>query len=723
MTRTALAFLAGLLILQASGTTAGAASKKKPLDIRTLSTRADRISGGDVLVEIAPPSPPSPPDAAAARYAVALNGRDVSSAFRLQNGSLVGLVKGLIVGANELSATAWGVSDQRITLTNYPIAGPIISGPHQRPFVCQTGDFKLPDGSTLGAATDADCSAGTNVQYVYMPYDGKDLKPLANTRELPPDVATITTIRGTTVPFVVRVETGTINRGINQTLVLHDPTRDPAPTPFTPPPAWNRRLIALHGVGCPSGWFRQGGVMGVNPLAGANLARLGEGYAIFTNTLNHPTNSCNAFLAGETTMMGKEHAIETFGVPELTVSIGSSGGAYTSLQVADAFPGLFDGVLVNAVFPDALSIALAGADAHLLTHYFEATISDAFTDAQKVAVSGYSGVRALVDAANQSQRTDPVPGRTDVNGYNAAVWNAAVPAALRYDPAQNPHGARPTVFDAAANIYGVDTRSGFALRPFDNVGVQYGLAALKAGAITPQQFLDLNERIGGYDQDANYAAARSVGDAGAIKRAYQAGLTLGGGGGLKSIPVFDDGAYNDERGYHYQWFHFAIRERMAKQNGSAANHVMWRGPVQAERAWSVFIDWVSTKAKPAAAVDGCWTTKEGAAPAFVAERQTFGSKPDSPCNAAYPSAGFARHVAGGPLDANILKCQLKPIDPKDYPASFTAADLQRLRAIFPGGVCNWSKPGVGQTRVVTWASFGPAPENLVFDISRNKTSD
>jgi len=56
---------------------------------------------------------------------------------------------------------------------------------------------------------------------------------------------------------------------------------------------------------------------------------------------------------------------------------------------------------------------------------------------------------------------------------------------------------------------------------------------------------------------------------------------------------------------------------------------------------------------------------------------------------------------------------LKPVDKKDYPASFTAADLQRLRTIFPGGVCNWTRPGVNQTRVVTWASFGPAPEHLL----------
>ena len=52
---------------------------------------------------------------------------------------------------------------------------------------------------------------------------------------------------------------------------------------------------------------------------------LAEGYAIFSNTLNHPTNSCNAFLAGETTMMGKEHFIETFGVPRYTVTTGGIG--------------------------------------------------------------------------------------------------------------------------------------------------------------------------------------------------------------------------------------------------------------------------------------------------------------------------------------------------------------------------------------------------------------
>jgi hypothetical protein len=66
----------------------------------------------------------------------------------------------------------------------------------------------------------------------------------------------------------------------------------------------------------------------------------------------------------------------------------------------------------------------------------------------------------------------------------------------------------------------------------------------------------------------------------------------------------------------------------------------------------------------------------------------------SPCNELFPSFGFPRLVAGGPLAANNLQCRLKPIDPDDYAVSFTPAELERLRGIFPTGVCDWSKRGV-----------------------------
>ena len=335
--------------------------------IRTLSTRPDRVSGGDVLVEVSVPH-----EGRHHRVIISLNGRDITSAFRpgASPGTLVGLVQGLSLGRNTLRVEGKGVPHESLQLTNYPVTGPIISGPHLQPFICQTATFVLPDGTKLGPSLDPDCSAATKVTYVYRSTAGGAFKPLPGTTSLPADVAMTTTTAGKNVPFVVRVETGTMNRGIYQNSILFDPTRDPAPSPFSPPKGWNRRLIAVHGSGCPGGWYIQGPVEGASVL---DPLRLAEGYAMFTNTLNHPTNSCNPFLAGETTMMGKEHFIETFGVPDFTVSTGGSGGAYTSLQVGDAFPGLFQGALISATFPDALSIAEAGLDGHLLTHYFLTT--------------------------------------------------------------------------------------------------------------------------------------------------------------------------------------------------------------------------------------------------------------------------------------------------------------------------------------------------------------
>ncbi len=725
--------------------------------INLLSSKAEYVSGGDALVDIALPTLPA--GATAPALVVTLNGADVSATFKADTGThRKAVLGGLAAGANTLVATYGGPS-ATMKLTNYALTGPMLSGPQLSPFICQTQDFVLPDGSKLGAATDANCSAPTKVQYVYRAAAGGALKPLPDPKVLPADVATITTTAGVSVPFVVRVETGTMNRGIYQNAILFDPTKEGTPTPLTPPKGWNKRLIAVHGTGCAGGWYVQGSALGVSVLTGDNLTRLSEGYAVFNNSLNHPTNSCNATLAGETTMMGKEHFIKTYGVPSYTVSVGTSGGAYTSLQVADAFPGLFDGVYINATFPDAMSIAVSGLDAKLLSNYLLKNNGASLTEAQMVTVSGNKNARAWYDLAIQSGRTDPVPNRVDpipasplLGGYKSAIWNAAVPVSLRYDPLSNPKGARPTVFDVAKNIYGVDAATGFARRPYDNVGVQYGLAALNSGAITPAQFIDLNRKVGGYDQDGNYTAARAAGDEGAIKRAYQSGLQLGAGTGLSSIPIFDTSNYYDEDNYyHYQWFHFAVRERLAKSNGGdTRNHVMWRGGLsftelfgvpgadslavsQASngKSWSAFVRWMDAyKAdassasqrdkvianKPADAVDGCFT--KSTAPQFIAEKQTLGTQNSGQCNAIWPSWTAARIEAGGPVAADILKCQLKPVALADYKVALTDADKKALEAVFPSGVCDWSKPGVSQVATVPYASFGPSAVSLTFDVTK-----
>lgn len=730
-----LATVASAMLAGCGGGGHGDGAERLQAKASVLSTRAEYVTGGDALLKVDVPS-----GVTASDLKVTLNDKDVTSSFSANPAggpSLVGLVSGLANGSNKIRVNGSSVRASELTVTNYPITGPVFSGPHITPFVCQTQEFVLPDGTKLPASSDpATCAVPTVVQYVYLPVGGAAFRPIVSATALPSDVASTTTSSGATVPFVVRVETGTVDRGIYQFAVLHDPTKEAQPTPAAPPKAWNRRAIAIQGFGCPAGWYTQGAAIGnISGISGGmraeilDVARLGQGYATHSNTLQHASNNCNAVLASEAALMTKERFIETFGMPAWTVSHGCSGGSYGSTQPADRLPGLYDGVLIACTFPDPLAIAFEGQDSHLLTHYWAAANPGGFTDAQKIAVTGYKSVRAFTDAANQAGRTDPISGRVDVLGYTAGTFNAAVPVSARYNPGSNPTGARATVFDASRNIYGTDTK-GFALRPFDNVGVQYGLNALLGGAITIEQFLDLNEKVGGYDQDANYVTGRSVGDIGAIRRAKQAGLQLGGNGGLAEIPVFDvSGIYNDESGYHYQWFHFATRERLRQANGDTGNHVMWRGAaVPYDQAWATFVQWVEKyKADPAAdtqrakvirakpTADGCFD----AGGTFIAETQTFSSQSDLRCNTLYPSYGATRLSAGGPLSADVVKCQLKPITPTDYAGVImTATQMARLNAIFSNGVCEWSKGDASdQKGVVPYGSFGPSPVNLLFNIA------
>ena len=63
-------------------------------------------------------------------------------------------------------------------------------------------------------------------------------------------------------------------------------------------------------------------------------------------------------------------------------------------------------------------------------------------------------------------------------------------------------------------------------------------------------------------------------------------------------------------------------------------------------------------------------------------------------------------VAGGPMTNDVLKCQLKRVRAEDYKVKFASADIARLQKIFPDGVCDWSKPGVGQQPPKgTWQTF------------------
>ena len=127
------------------------------------------------------------------------------------------------------------------------------------------------------------------------------------------------------------------------------------------------------------------------------------------------------------------------------------------------------------------------------------------------------------------------------------------------------------------NMFGRDPTTGYANLPFSNRGIQYGLDALRTGAITPQQFADLNAHVGGLDDNGNFSAARIEGSDLAIQRAYA-------DGGVDTASNLNDVAIIDLRGPDEGSFHdvyrtYAMRDRLLRNFGTAANQVLWQGPV------------------------------------------------------------------------------------------------------------------------------------------------
>ena len=708
-----------------------------------LSAPPHLVSGGDALIQVDVRS-----NSMLDRVQVTLNGENITAEFHPVEGmkrALRGVVTGLSAGEHLLAVTVLDLkqnpipdSGAALTLTNWPMSGPMISGPHETPFLCQTHQFNIGPGlGPLGFPLDDNCSVTTRVDFFYRATD-HSFKLLATPEALPQDMEQTTTTEGNTVPYVVRVETGTINRAIYQTAVLAT-TTDSTPDPWRSAPGWNGRLVYLFGGGCRSGWYRQGSSTG----GVLNHMMLSQGFATASASLNVFGNNCNTLLAAESMMMVKERFIERHGIPHYTMGWGCSGGSYQIYYIADNYPGLLDGIIPQCSFPDvAFATGHVVTDAWLLEHYFNNRTALSWTPEAQRAVTGFGGVGHLSALSRQAARIDPLPGRL---GRSSAEFNAVVPQSLRYDPVTHPTGARATIYDHLVAVYGRQPDTGFARRPLDNAGIQYGLQALNQGAISTEQFLDLNEKIGGFDINANIVQVRTVADPDATRRAYESGQLLSGGGGLASMPILDvDVLYTDldESGdVHMKFQHFSTRERLRLANGRVDNHVMWSGagsvtpgPAGISRldlilrqALAQMDQWLDNirrdtsddppidkvvRNKPAELSDGCWSPDDD--PSFIEEPQEFGGVGSSLCNDWYPAFSSPRMVAGGPLANDIVKCRLKPIDFDDYAITFDLEEEDRLRQIFPDGVCDWQQPGVKQRPLTgLWLSFGPSPVNRV----------
>lgn len=657
------------------------------LEIKTLSSRPEFVSGGDTLLEVKAP----------AAVTLTLNGKDISAQLKLDPTTKTyrGLVSGLQLGDNTLVAKS-GKAQASLKVTNHPSTGPILSGSHLTPYECRTVE------SGLGQPLDANCSAKQKIEYFYRA-SNNTFKPLADPLARPADLVNTTTNDGKTVPYIVRVDSGTINRSIYRIAILDDPNPEAGAAraeSHMPSAGWNRKLAVSFGGGAGTQYNQ-----GVNQATGAlNHLYLSRGFAFMISTELVNQQHGNAVLQGEALMMLKEYFIERYGVPKWTVGNGGSGGAIQQLVITQIYPGLLDGLQPTLSFPDS---SLHTADAGLLQHFWRKADAKGWTEAKKTAVEGFT--KGTTAAWERSF----VPVLTATNVRGCAMNDAS----KVYDPVKNPKGVRCTMQEMRANIYGRDPKTSFARKPQDNVGLQYGLAALNNGAISVDEFLELNEKIGGNDIDGGFIPQRSVGDPVAIRALYASGLMNSGGGGLANVPILHARPYTDAIGdIHDRHRDLTIRARLQRANGRADNQVIWVGPpVDRANPTRNVVDlaalsldtmnkWLDAlvadpaplstakvvKHKPAEAVDAYWdaTGKK------VVEVATFDG--NGSYNQTYPMHSEPRLIAGAPLTNDIVKCQLKPINYAEYKVKFTDAQKARMATIFPTGVCDFTKPGVGQ---------------------------
>ncbi len=663
--------------------------------------RPELVSGGQVLIRVEVPA-----HTRAADVRITADGRDVTSSFQAQSdGTLLGLVTGLRIGRNRLVATA-PRQFASLRVTDHAITGPVFSGRQQLPFFCQTTSFGL------AASVQPDCSAPTQVSFDYFTTAGA-FEPLADPTSRPADLATAT-VNGKTVPYIVRVETGTIDRAVYQTAALYDGN---APSPLQPDSSWNGKLIYTFGGGCDAGFHQGTSTGGV-----LDDEFLSQGYAVASSTLNVLDNNCSTIISAEAAMMVKEHFIDTYGPVRFTIGWGGSGGAIQQYVIADSYPGILDGIIPSISFPDPLTTGGPVTDCRLLDQFF-AGPGASFTAAQQTAIAGYNDYTTCKS--------------WDVTFSNRATatgsCNSAIPLADQWNAVTNPGGVICNSNEQIVNQVGTDPATGFPNSALDNTGIQYGLAALKSGAITPAQFVTLNADIGGLDFTGATVPQRSQASRRALDAVYADDLFNSGSLGLRTTPVIDQRDDLDAAGLgndiHTTDWSFIMRARLLAANGTDGNQVIIENePTAAEvnaantyelgemDSWLTAIsnDHSGRNAqhkvladRPASLSDGCFVS------ATDLVHQTLTDPGAGQCGTLYPVAANPRLVAGAGLSMTALKCNLMPLRFSDYPVTFTTEQKQQLRQTFSSGVCDYRKPGVGfRQPIASWLSYGDNPDSV-----------
>jgi hypothetical protein len=712
-----------------------------PVQVRTLSGRADLVSGGDTLVEIAVPA-----GTALEHVKMTAGSRDVTGAFRPAGPGLRGLVTGLPLGSTPITATLGDGTSARLVVKNASQSGPVFSGPLITPWTCRNG------------ATTPDCAQAPHVVYLYKSTDptkagvpiqtpvgsvgASSLQPY-DPANPPSDVANTTTDNGKTVPFIVRYETGYSLRDQYRIAALWDPAQGKWPDPTAANPGFANKLVLTHGVSCDTAYES-----GSAPEVLVENA-LRQGFAVASHALDYAGHNCNLVTQAESLIMVKEMVAERFGPIRYTIGSGCSGGSLVQQQVANAYPGVYQGITPQCSFTDAWSSAQQYVDYIALRAYLE---NPATLLQPAILPVQWPGIYGHLNPANQITFTTAI-----ANSGDPSRACPGVPEARVYNENTNPGGVRCALHDYMRNVFGVyetGPDKGKARRPISTVGVQYGLSGLQTflrpetadptrPPLTPDQFVALNANVGSYDLDWNHTTRRVPADPVAMQRVYRSGAA-NTAAHLDRVAIIDLGG-PEPGAFHDIYRKHSMRARLIREHGTAANQVFWEGQTPllgdltfADDAVTKMDDWLAAVESDARAVPLPQKIIAAKAKAGIAERCVSAASVDVPaalCRTTVDATLFSspRIEAGGGDQALVngvgpakvgfaddrLDCQTLPLENAVYGGRrfaevFTAAQQATLRTTFPTGVCDYSKPGNGFQAAVPWLTYQDGAGKVVY---------
>ncbi|GAA5217933.1 DUF6351 family protein [Corallincola platygyrae] len=652
---------------------------------------------------------------------------------------------------------------------------PLYAGDNQHPFFCMTVDSKLgqplvdnqqglgvpvyeqypPENNNHVIGYSKDCLIKTSLRYFFQNTEG-EFKPFE--LESAPDSNDIMRVNlgGEDVPFIIRVETGSINRYL---YMIAMPVVWPAAPERDSSQLWNKRLIYQFKGGSGIG-FRQGKLR-MRGIIERRAAQLAKGYAVVTSTANRTSYTYNMLLAEDTATRVKRQFTSIYGNPLYTVGVGGSGGGLAQYLIAQNKPGIIDAALPLYSYPDMISQTIYGLDCELIEHYFAITSFDRDKWSDWNLRRSILGVNTKQGHIHRYAWLQPInqlaagvwPEYPDGNsechngwfGLTSLVHNPKQTYLRNYYSDNTKAAVNWTYWEDMVALFGRD-KHGFANTTWDNRGVQYGLEALKNGEISPEEFIHLNRYIGGWkpqhqmEEERLYSlfgphnkplwlslwsrhnitqpnepsktAERSTANLKAVQMAYRGGQVFIGN---VDLPIIDIRHYLEpELNMHHVSASFEARQRIIDWRGNSDNHVIWVSHPDfdpQELGFQAMDDWMlsmmarpdatASDSRPAQIMDMCIDEAGNEiSKGHNVWDGPWNAKIEGSCHQAYPMFSTSRIQAGGPWRGSVFICSREPVERAlkrgVYHPVDMSAYLAQLVEAFPDGVCDYSKGDAGR---------------------------